>query len=128
MKKFLLSLLLLLWTPAAFAQDAIPCLKFTAGGVTGSAVPVKTGSAIMCGYQILNTSGAVCYMQVFDSGGAVSVGATVPALSLGFPAGSAANIAATQPGIKFTSGLQIAGTTTRAGSTGCTLDVNIWYK
>lgn len=126
MKKFLL--FLLLFPSIVWGQAATPCSKYTFGALADSVQTVKASTAILCGYQILNTSGGVCYLQMFDTTGAVTLGTTTPSQSLGWPAGSAANIPATQPGISFTSGLKIAATTTRSGSTPCNIDVNIWYK
>ena len=126
----LLAILLssLLLCSSAFGQEAIPCSKYSFGGLAGTVQTVKSSTAILCGYHILNTSGATCYLQMFDTAATPTLGTTVPDQSLGFPSGSAANVSAVQPGVSFLTALKLAGTTTRTGSTPCTLDVNIWYK
>ncbi len=106
--------------------------KYTFGGLVGTVQTVKGTAATLGGYYLFNGAATVCYLQVFDAATAtaITLGTTVPDLSFGIPAGAAANIPAVRPGISFSSGIKIASTTTRAGSTPCGTgtDVNIWYK
>jgi len=106
--------------------------KYSFGALVGTVQTVQGTATNMGGYEILNSAATICYLQMFDAATATSItlGTTVPDLSLGFPAGAAANIPASNPGIGFTNGLKIAATTTRAGSTPCGtgMDVNIFYK
>jgi len=101
--------------------------------VVGTVLAVKSSSAAtLGGWYLYNAANTPCYVQIFDvaTAGAVALGTTVPKLSLGIPAGAAANIPAVAPGILFANGIQIASTTTQAGSTPCGTgtDVNFWYK
>jgi len=103
---------------------------YTFGALVDTVQTVKGSAGTLGGWFILNSAATVCYVQFFDTTGAVTLGTTTPTFSLGLPAGAAANIPATRPGIAFSSGLKIAATTTRAGSTACGtgVDVNLWYK
>jgi len=87
MRKFLIFVIILLsLVSEAYAQAATPCSKYSFGGLAGTVQTVKGSPAILCGYQILNTTAAVCYLQIFDTTGAVTLGTTVPDQSLGWPA------------------------------------------
>lgn len=106
--------------------------KYTFGALVGTVQTVKGTAATLGGWQILNSAATICYLQIFDVATAttVTLGTTVPDQSFGWPAGAAANIPATLPGIAFANGIKIAATTTRAGSTPCGtgMDVNLFYK
>ena len=106
--------------------------KYTFGALVGTVQTVKGTEATLGGWQILNSAATICYLQIFDAATAtaITLGTTVPDQSFGWPAGAAANVPATFPGIAFTNGIKIAATTGRANSTPCGtgMDVNIWYK
>lgn len=133
--KLVLSVYLLLSAIPAFAQPSAglgPYIPYSFGGLVGSVQTIQGTATQLGGWYVFNPAGTACYIQMFDVAQATSVtlGVTVPKLSLGVPAGAAANIPATDPGILFTKGLKIASTTTRAGATPCGTgsDVNFWYK
>ncbi len=101
------------------------------GSIGATLTAVKASSAgTLGGWYIYNSNTSVAYVQIFDAAttGAVTLGTTAPKLSLGIPAGGAANMELTN-GIKFANGIIIAVTTTRAGSTGPTntVDINLPY-
>lgn len=106
--------------------------KYTFGALVGTVQTIKGTAANLGGWYLFNPANTVCYVQIFDvlAATAVTLGTTVPDLSLGIPAGSAANIPASRPGINFVNGIKIASTTTRDGATPCGTgtDVNFWYK
>jgi len=83
------------------------------------------------GWYFFNNNSTVAYCQIFDvsSTGSVTLGTTAPTMSFGIPAFGGANAFPTQ-GIKFSNGIVIAMTTTRAGSTAPTssVDYNIFYQ
>ena len=83
------------------------------------------------GWYFFNNNSTVAYCQIFDvsSIGGPTLGSTVPTMSFGIPAFGGANAFPTQ-GIKFSNGIVIAMTTTRAGSTAPTnsVDYNIFYQ
>lgn len=127
----LLLILCLLFPSIALAQQTPgPYNKYSFGGLVGTVQTVKATRALLGGYYIFNPAGTVCYLQIFNTAGTVTLGTTVPALSLGLPAGGAANIPATDPGVLFENAIKLASTTTRTGNTPCGtgMDVNIWYK
>ena len=79
---------------------------------------------------ILNTTAAVAYLQVFNAPAAsVTLGTTAPTMSIGLPASSAMVFPVPESGIYMGGGgLSMAGTTTRTGSTGAPLDINVGYE
>ncbi len=83
------------------------------------------------GWYFFNNNSTVAYCQIFDvsSTGSATLGTTAPTMSFGIPAFGGANAFPTQ-GIKFSNGIVIAMTTTRAGSTAPTtsVDYNIFYQ
>lgn len=120
-------------TPWLVSDNAITTggyTPYTFGALVDTVQTVKGSAGTLGGWFILNSAATVCYVQFFDTTGAVTLGTTTPTFSLGLPAGAAANIPASRPGIAFSKGLKIAATTTRAGSTACgtEVDVNLWYK
>ena len=120
-------------TPWLTSDNAITTggyTPYTFGALVDSVQTVKGSAGTLGGWMILNSAVTVCYVQFFDTTGAVTLGTTVPTWSFGLPAGAAANVPASRPGILFANGLKIAATTTRAGSTACGtgMDVNLFYK
>jgi hypothetical protein len=120
--------------------NTTPWLVTTAGVVGGGRTPftgsiaatltlIKSSQAELGGWFIFNPNATTAYLQLFNaaSTGAVTLGTTAPTLSLGIPAGGGANLASPN-GIQFSSGIVIAATTTRAGSTGpaSTVDYNLF--
>lgn len=105
----------------------------TIAALVGTVTAVKSSAAAtLGGWYLFNNAATVCYIQIFDvaTAGGVTLGVTAPTLSLGIPAGAAANIPAVSPGILFANGIQVASTTTRSNSTACGTgsDVNFFYK
>ena len=104
--------------------------------VTGTKVGVEDGTAtngkiVTLRYLVmLNTTAAVAYLQIFNLDVAsVTVGTTVPVQSIGLPASSAMVFPVPESGIYLGGrGLTLAGTTTRTGSTGAAIDVNLGYE
>lgn len=97
--------------------------------VAGTKVEIQAASHVSLSHiQALNTTAAVAYLQIFALPAAsVTVGTTAPTLSYGIPA-SAQLTVELPSSLAFTStGMTLAGTTTRTGSTGAALDVNIAY-
>lgn len=133
MKKFLLSLFLSIAIPiSAFAQNQWgDYTNYSVGALVGTVQTVKATAGTIGGYFVLNSAATICYLQIFDVATAttVTLGTTVPTISLGFPAGAAGNLLSA-PGVRFNNGIKIAATTTRAGAVACGtgMDVNIWYK
>lgn len=100
------------------------------GSVAGTVVAVDaTGPATLRLITILNTTAAVAYLQVFNLPAAsVTIGTTAPALSIGVPASAALVIPIPECGLNIAGlGLSLGGTTTRAGATGASLDVNLGW-
>lgn len=84
-----------------------------------SAVPVRIGSIIL-----YNTTAAVAYLQIFCTPAAsVTVGTTAPNWVIPMPATGGLTLTFPDGWSLGGTGLTIAATTTRTGSTGATTDV-----
>lgn len=123
MKRILVALALCL---SAFADSPQPFLN---GNVT-SAVSVKPLPGSLYGYAIGNTNSSFCYLQIFNTAN-VTLGTTVPVLSIPVPANSSSGGGANLsfPPVFFNSAISIAATTTYNGSTTCStgMTVNLLY-
>lgn len=100
------------------------------GSVGGKAVTLKSGPTGLNGWYLFNSNATTVYLQIFDahSDSEIILGQTTPLLSLGIPAGSAANVLVDC--IRdFVKGLVIAATTTRAGAVApaLTVDFNLFF-
>ena len=103
--------------------------KFS-GSVTGTVINLSSkGQQNIRFLTFLNTTAAVAYLQVFNLPSAsVTLGTTVPALSIGVPASAALVLPLPEDGLNLGGdGLSVAGTTTRAGVTGAAQDLNIGW-
>jgi hypothetical protein len=101
---------------------------FLANNLT-AVLTVKSSAGALGAYHCLNPNATAAYVQIFDTNGAVTLGSTVPVLSLGLPASDGGNLEWTQ-GIHFANGIKVAATTTATGSTalGTAVDCNFAYK
>ena len=99
----------------------------TAQGTT--VTTIKSGAGELGAYHCINPNAAVSYIQLFDTSGAVTLGITVPVLSLGLPANDGGNIEWGM-GIHFANAIKVAVTTTAQGSTapGTGVDCNFAFK
>jgi hypothetical protein len=106
---------------------------FLANGLTTTVTTVKSSAGELGAYHCLNPNIASAYVQIFDTSGAVTLGTTVPVLSLGIPASSSGpgggNLEWTV-GIHFANAIKVAVTTTAIGSTApsTALDCNFAFK
>jgi hypothetical protein len=105
------------WSPYSF------------GGLSTTVQTVKSGAGTLGGYYFYNPNPSVAYVQIFDINSAPTLGSTAPTISIGVPATSGANLEVGL-GVNMASGIRIAATTTRAGSSAPVsgLDVNLFYK
>src|SRR5260370_11668048 len=103
----------------------------SASGSVGAALrAVKSAPTGLNGWYLFNDNSTKVYLQIFDakSEAEVILGTTPPTLSLGIPAGSAANVLVDC--IRdFVKGIVIACTTTRQGNVAPanTLDFNLFF-
>lgn len=98
------------------------------GQAAGTVIAVSTTSNELKLLVLLNTTAAVAYFQIFNVPAAsVTLGTTVPTLSIGLPANAGMSLPIAN-GVKLGgSGMSVAGTTTRTGSTGAAIDYNIGW-
>lgn len=103
--------------------------KVYSGAVTGTVLDVDSvGPVRWISLDVYNTTGTTAYLQIFSTSASnVSIGTTAPFLSIGMPGVSKATTTVGVPVVLGGNGFSIAGTTTRAGSTGAALHVNIIY-
>jgi hypothetical protein len=72
---------------------------------------IKSATGQLYGWYIYNDGAAEVYVKLYNAPAAsVTVGTTVPVLTLGIPAGSGSNVF-TEKGIAFSSGICAAATT-----------------
>jgi hypothetical protein len=100
------------------------------GSVGAKPTAVKSAPTPLNGWYLFNSNATIVYLQIFDakSETEVSLGTTAPTLSLGIPAGSAANVLV--DGMRdFLKGIVIACTLTRSGNgaPANTLDWNLFF-
>jgi hypothetical protein len=103
--------------------------KFS-GQVAATVQALETkGACAIRALTFLNTTLAVAYLQIFNlPAGSVTLGTTVPVLSIGVPLSAALVMALPEEGWNmYGDGLSCAGTTTRTGNTGAALDINIGW-
>lgn len=99
---------------------------------SGTASSTKAGLADGMGstvyaINLINGAAAVSYFQIFNLPAAsVTVGTTAPLVSIGLPASAGLTISFPRGWILGGSGLTIASTTTRAGSSTAAVDYNLW--
>lgn len=103
-------------------------LSAATGSVGATATSIKSSAGQLYGWHLFNTTAAVAYVQFFNlATGSVTLGTTAPLFSIGIPASGGATVNFDK-GIAFGTAITFACTTTRAGSTGATCDVNFFYK
>jgi hypothetical protein len=100
------------------------------GSVGAVSATITSAPAGLNGWYLFNSNATTVYLQIFDakSKDEVILGTTTPVLSLGIPAGSAANVLVDCVR-DFLKGIVIACTLTRAGNTAPanTLDFNLFF-
>lgn len=127
MKKLIVGLMALaLLASPAMGQVNAP-FPYKASGLTNSAVTVKASKGTLQWASCYNPSNAVAYVQVFDIAGSVTLGSSVPKLSLAIASG--ANLPITGPAT-FINAIKVAATTTAGGSTApsTALDCNFGFN
>lgn len=102
----------------------------THANITGTVVNVNTTGTVVKGLVVLNTTAAVCYIQLFNATAAnVTLGTTAPTTTLAFGANASQSLLpASGELFKFATALSVAATTTQTGSTGCAMSVTILYS
>ena len=116
----------LAWSLPAFAQakGSAPSL---ANGLSTTVKTVRAGNGALAFLSCYNPNAAVAYVQLFDTAGAVTLGTTLPKLSIGVPATQSSSFPI---GAAFLAGIKAAATTTATGSTApaTALDCNFTFQ
>ena len=100
------------------------------GQVAGAAQALdNTGPQVLRTLQVLNTTVAVAYLQIFNIAAAsVVLGTTAPTLSIGIPLSGMLVYPFPENGQHMKgNALSCAGTTTRTGAVAAALDINIGW-
>lgn len=115
---------------ASTASNVGGATPFFNDSVSSASVQIKATGAQLCALNVVNTTGATAYLQVFGKPAAtVSVGTTPPDWVLRIPGtGSIALDFSTPMFISSGTGLSVAGTTTSTGSTPAILSVGALYR
>lgn len=132
MKRLILGLLFVsLFSAAAFGQSAVQIFgpgpqptivqffPVLLNALSTSVTAVKTSSAGRLGaIYCYNANASVAYLQIFDvaTAAGVTLGSTVPKLSLGVPTAQSSGLGPAVLGITFQNGIQVAVTTTATGN------------
>jgi hypothetical protein len=130
-----LGLALVVMAMLAFGQGQNP--NFFSNVAVTTVVNVKTTSTQLFGWNLGNSTAALCYVQLFNAVPAnITLGTTPPTAVVEMPA-SGVNVQ-TNPGSRvfsgqidgmiFGSGLSIAATTTPTGSTTCATSVLLFIR
>lgn len=121
----LIGCLLLLALPAQADDTSV-----YSGSPAGTVLAISSRRCVFSSIQFLNTTAAVGYLQIFNLPAAsVTIGTTAPVASFGVPASGSVFVSFPNGGwIVGGSGCSVAGTTSRAGSTGAAQDTNIVYS
>jgi hypothetical protein len=110
-------------------QGSLPKLL---NGLTNTVTAVKGAAGLLGLAYCYNPNASVAYLQVFDAATAagVTLGTTVPKLSLGIPSALASGVGPTALGVQFLNGIQVAITTTATGSTApaSAVDCNVTFN
>jgi len=92
--------------------------------IGGVATAVRAGQCRLHSWQIVNNTGALAYVQVFNKLQAnVTLGTTPPDYVIPLPANGGAVMPYNDTGIEHDTGITIACTTTRNNNTGATCDI-----
>lgn len=102
------------------------------GGLSTTVTAIKSSAqGKLGGWVLFNPNSTNAFLQIFNvaTAGAVTLGTTVPVLSVGLPPFGGANII-DPTGTDFSAGIQVAATTTEAGSSALTTNItaNILFK
>jgi len=102
----------------------------TAASTATQAVKASPGN--LYGWYIYNPNASVCFADLFDLASAsVSLGSSTPAISLGIPGSSAANISPNALAVaNFGAAISVASVTATGGASTCAtgMVVNLWYQ
>ena len=117
----------------AFVPSDAATSTFRDPALSTTAVAVKASAGSVVGYNIFNPGSALAYVHFYDvAQGSVTVGTTVPKLSLPLPSNSSATVGidSKQASVPYSTAITVAASTTPGGSTapGTALVVNILYN
>lgn len=107
-----------------FRTREIPSSPNRQSALTTTVMVVAASTATLTWYHCVNPNTAIAYVQIFDTNATVTLGTTLPTISLPLPASGGAAVGGLL--LRFTDGVRVAATTTATGNTAPTtaLDCN----
>lgn len=97
--------------------------------VAATVVAIKASPGVLFGLQILNTTGAAAYVQIFDvATGGVTLATTTPDMEFLVPTGAELIVPLPDRGVNFATAISIASTTTEKGLTGSAAGVQVFAQ
>lgn len=120
------------------AVQAPPALGTSGGytpkllnGLTNTKTAVKASAGWLGMVYCYNPNAAVTYIQIYDTViASITVGTTVPVLSLGIPPGLSSGLTQSLVGYQFSNAINVAATTTATGASAPAgaIDCNVGYN
>ena len=92
-----------------------------AAGTSADATNIKGSAGVVYGVVAVNTGGSACYLHLYNSASAPTVGTTTPVVTFPLPASGGVAFPLTH-GMAFATGIGLGIATTVGGSTGVTAD------
>jgi hypothetical protein len=89
---------------------------------------VKAAAGVLFGVQIINDSGATCYVQVFNAAAGVTLGTEEPIMEFRVATAAQENPPIPARGIAFGTGIRIASTTLEKGSVASAAGVMVFVQ
>ena len=124
------------YNPATGGESCVPgWIPKLLNGLSTTVTSVKNSAPASLGLVYCyneNSSGTPAYIQIFDvaTAAGVTLGTTVPKLSLGIPGAQSSGVGPSAVGVSFFNGIQVAVTTTPTGSSAPSspMDCNVTYN
>jgi hypothetical protein len=88
---------------------------------------IKASAGVLFGVQVINTTGASAYLQIFNAAADVTLGTEEPVMEFLVEAGKMVTWWADR-GVAFATGIRAASTTTEKGSTGSAAGVMLFAQ
>jgi len=103
--------------------------KVALRNLVGTVTAIKATPGTLVGLQILNTTGASAYVQLFDAAtSAVNLGTTTPIMEQLVGSGAQVDVPLPSDGILFTTAISAASATAEGGGTGSASGVMLFAQ
>lgn len=96
------------------SESAVPPRTPVRASALSTTVVTVSGAGILDSIILFNPNTSVAYVQIFDISGTVTLGTSIPRLSIGVPKEDSVCLSGLN--LKFPNAIKVAATTTAAGS------------